>query len=113
VCCRPQSGEPAHAAGSPRDEFQTPSRPGLPLPDRPAIALLPFTNMSNDPEQEYFSDGISEDLITALSRLRWFFVVARNSSFIYKGKAAHMKQVAEELGVGYAVEGSAWISSAG
>jgi TolB-like protein len=78
----------------------------LPLPDRPAIAVLPFTNMSGDPEQEYFSDGISEDIITALSKLRWFFVIARNSSFIYKGKAVHMKQVAEELGVGYVVEGS-------
>ena len=78
----------------------------LPLPDRPAIAVLPFVNMSGDPEQEYFSDGISEDIITALSKLRWFFVIARNSSFIYKGKAVHMKQVAEELGVGYVVEGS-------
>jgi TolB-like protein len=62
--------------------------------------------MSGDPEQEYFSDGISEDIITAPSKLRWFFVIARNSSFIYKGKAVHMKQVAEELGVGYVVEGS-------
>ena len=62
--------------------------------------------MSGDPEQEYFSDGISEDLITALSKLRWFFVIARNSSFIYKGKAVHMKQLAEELGVSYVVEGS-------
>jgi TolB-like protein len=68
--------------------------------------VLPFTNMSGDPEQEYFSDGISEDIITALSKLRWFFVIARNSSFTYKGKAVHMKQVAEELGVGYVVEGS-------
>ncbi len=83
-----------------------PSRPALPLPDRPAIAVLPFTNMTDDPAQEYFSDGISEDIITALSKLRWFFVIARNSSFIYKGKAVHMKQVAEELGVGYVVEGS-------
>ena len=82
------------------------SRPALPLPDRPAIAVLPFVNMSGDPEQEYFSDGISEDIITALSKLRWFFVIARNSSFIYKGKAVHMKQVAEELGVRYVVEGS-------
>jgi TolB-like protein len=82
------------------------TRPALPLPDRPAIAVLPFVNMSGDPEQEYFSDGISEDIITALSKLRWFFVIARNSSFIYKGKSAHMKQVAEELGVGYVIEGS-------
>ena len=83
-----------------------PARAALPLPDRPAIAVLPFANMSGDPEQEYFSDGISEDIITALSKLRWFFVIARNSSFIYKGKSVHMKQVAEELGVGYVVEGS-------
>jgi TolB-like protein/Flp pilus assembly protein TadD len=76
------------------------------LPDRPAIAVLPFTNLSDEAEQEYFSDGISEDIITALSKLRWFFVIARNSSFIYKGKAVHMKQIAEELGVRYVVEGS-------
>jgi TolB-like protein/Tfp pilus assembly protein PilF len=78
----------------------------FPLPDRPAIAVLPFINMSDDPEQEYFSDGISEDIITALSKLRWFFVIARNSSFTYKGKATHLKQVAEELGVRYVLEGS-------
>jgi TolB-like protein/Tfp pilus assembly protein PilF len=76
------------------------------VPHRPAIAVLPFTNMSDDPEQEFFSDGISEDLITALSKLRWFFVIARNSSFIYKGKSVHLKQVGEELGVSYVVEGS-------
>ena len=81
-------------------------RPALPFPKRPAIAVLPFTNMSGDREQEYFSDGISEDIITALSKLRWFFVIARNSSFVYKGKAVHLKQVAEELGVRYVVEGS-------
>jgi TolB-like protein/class 3 adenylate cyclase len=80
--------------------------PRFSLPDKPAIAVLPFTNMSGEPEQEYFSDGISEDIITALSKLRWFFVIARNSSFTYKGKAVHMKQVAEELGVGYVLEGS-------
>src|SRR6202522_4225287 len=79
---------------------------GLPALDRPAIAVLPFANMSGEPEQEYFSDGISEDIITGLSKLRWFFVIARNSSFIYKGKAVHMKQVAEDLGVGYVLEGS-------
>ncbi len=83
-----------------------PRHAGVPLPDRPSIAVLPFTNMSGEPEQDYFSDGISEDIITALSKLRWFFVIARNSSFIYKGKAVHLKQVAEELGVGYVVEGS-------
>ena len=74
--------------------------------DRPAIAVLPFTNMSGDSEQDYFSDGISEDIITALSKLRWFLVMSRNSSFVYKGKAVHIKQVAEELGVRYVVEGS-------
>src|SRR6185437_2040751 len=86
--------------------IRPPSRPAIPLPDRPAIAVLPFLNMSGDSEQEYFSDGISEDLITALSKLRWFLVIARNSSFIYKGRAVHLQQVAEELGVRYVVEGS-------
>ena len=81
-------------------------RAALPLPDRPAIAVLAFDNMSKDPEQDYFSDGISEDIITALSKLRWFFVIARNSSFLYKGKAVPVKQVGEELGVGYVLEGS-------
>ena len=80
--------------------------PALAVPDRPAIAVLPFANISGDPEQEYFSDGISEDIITALSKLRWFFVIARNSSFTYKGKAVHLRQIAEELGVRYVVEGS-------
>ncbi len=75
-------------------------------PERPAIAVLPFNNMSGEPEQEYFSDGISEDVITALSKLRWFFVIARNSSFSYKGKAAHIRQIADDLGVSYVVEGS-------
>jgi TolB-like protein/cytochrome c-type biogenesis protein CcmH/NrfG len=105
---RAQSGrdEPPQFAATAPKVIHEPLRPGLPLPDRPAIAVLPFTNMSGDPEQEYFSDGISEDIITALSKLRWFFVIARNSSFIYKGKAVHMQQVAEELGVGYVVEGS-------
>ena len=98
--------EPKNATGSLADKIREQLRPGLPLPDRPAIAVLPFANMSGDPEQEYFSDGISEDIITALSKLRWFFVIARNSSFIYKGKAVHMKQIGEELGVGYVVEGS-------
>jgi TolB-like protein/cytochrome c-type biogenesis protein CcmH/NrfG len=78
----------------------------LARPDRPAIAVLPFTNMSGDREQDYFSDGISEDIITALSKLRWFFVVARNSSFVYKGRAVHMHEVARELGVRYVLEGS-------
>ena len=106
VRTQPTGTEPADASGLPPDQVHERSRPALPLPDRPAIAVLPFINMSGDPEQEYFSDGISEDIITALSKLRWFFVIARNSSFIYKGKAVHMKQIAEELGVGYVVEGS-------
>jgi TolB-like protein/Tfp pilus assembly protein PilF len=84
----------------------SPQTPELPLPDRPAIAVLPFTNMSDEAEQDYFSDGISEDLITALSKLRWFFVIARNSSFTYKGRAVHISEVARELGVRYVVEGS-------
>jgi TolB-like protein/Tfp pilus assembly protein PilF len=87
-------------------EVAAPMQPPLMLPDRPAIAVLPFDNMSDDQEQEYFSDGISEDIITALSKLRWFFVIARNSSFTYKGKPVHMKQIAAELGVRYVVEGS-------
>jgi adenylate cyclase len=78
----------------------------LPLPDKPSIALLPFQNMSDDPEQEYFADGIVEDIITALSRIKWFFVIARNSSFSYKGKAVDIKQVGRELGVRYVLEGS-------
>ena len=76
------------------------------LPDRPSIAVLPFLNMSGDAEQEYFADGLSEDIITALSRYRWFFVIARNSSFTYKGHAIDIKHVARELGVRYVLEGS-------
>ena len=68
--------------------------------------MLPFANMSGEQQQEYFSDGISEDIITALSKVRWFLVIARNSSFAYKGKAVPMTQIASELGVGYVVEGS-------
>ena len=78
----------------------------LRLPDKPSIAVLPFTNMSGDPEQEYFSDGITEDIITALSRLRWFFVIARNSTFAYKGQAVDVKQIGRDLGVRYILEGS-------
>ena len=81
-------------------------RAAAPPPDRPAIAVLPFVNMSGDPAHDHFCDGMSEDIITALSRLRWFFVIARNSSFAYKGKSVHLKQIAEELGVGYVIEGS-------
>jgi TolB-like protein len=76
------------------------------LPDKPSIAVLPFQNMSGDPEQEYFADGMVEEIITALSRIGWLFVIARNSSFTYKGKAVDIKQVGRELGVRYALEGS-------
>ena len=78
----------------------------LSLPDKPSIAVLPFSNMSGDPEQEYFADGITQDIITALSHHRWFFVIAGASSFGYKGRAIHVKQVACELGVRYVLEGS-------
>ena len=78
----------------------------LALPDRPSIAVLPFTNMSGDPEQDYFSDGMVEDVITGLSRIKWLFVIARNSSFAYKGKSIDVKQVGRELGVRYILEGS-------
>jgi TolB-like protein/DNA-binding winged helix-turn-helix (wHTH) protein/pimeloyl-ACP methyl ester carboxylesterase len=100
-------GEPARATEPAPNGSPAPSRlAALPPLDRPAIAVLPFLNMSGDLEQDYFSDGISEDIITALSRLRWFFVIARNSSFSYKGKSVHLKQIAAELGVGYVIEGS-------
>jgi TolB-like protein/Tfp pilus assembly protein PilF len=78
----------------------------IPQHDKPSIAVLPFVNMSGDPEQEYFSDGVTEDIITALSRLHWFFVIARNSSFVYKGRPVDVKQVGQELGVRYVLEGS-------
>src|ERR1700689_3260290 len=106
VSTQPNGAAPAQGKGLPPDEIKEPSRRALPLPDRPAIAVLPFVDMGGDPRQEYFSEGISEDIITALSKLRWFLVIARNSSFIYKGRAVHMKQIAEELGVDYGVEGS-------
>jgi TolB-like protein/Tfp pilus assembly protein PilF len=80
--------------------------PSPAVSDRPAIAVLAFNNMSDDPEQEYFCDGISEDLLTGLSKVRWFFVIARNSSFTYKGRSVHIGQIADELGVRYVVEGS-------
>ena len=82
------------------------SAPTLPLPSKPSIAVLPFQNMSGDPEQEYFVDGMVEEIITALSRVRWLFVIARNSSFTYKGRAVNVKQISRELGVIYVLEGS-------
>jgi len=85
---------------------KAPARDPLPLPDKPSIAVLPFQNMSGDPEQDYFADGIVEEITTAISRLPWLFVIARNSSFTFKGRAVHLKQVAQELGVRYVLEGS-------
>jgi TolB-like protein len=78
----------------------------LPLPDKPSIAVLPFENLSGDPEQAYFADGMVEEIITAYSRIHWLFVIARNSSFTYKGRAVDVKQVGKELGVLYVLEGS-------
>ena len=83
-----------------------PPLPSLPLPDTPSIAVLPFTNLSGDPEQDYFADGMVDDIITGLSRIKWIFVIARNSSFAYKGKAMDVKQIGRELGVRYLLEGS-------
>src|SRR5271169_5291503 len=78
--------------------------PTLALPDKPSIAVLPFTNMSGDPEQEYFADGMVEEIIAALSRVHWLFVIARNSTFTYKGRAVDIKQVGRDLGVRYVLE---------
>jgi adenylate cyclase len=92
-------------AGSLRSEAVQ-NRPTLALPDKPSIAVLPFQNMSGDPDQDYFADGVVEEIITALSRVHSFFVIARNSSFTYKGRAVDIKQVGRELGVRYVLEGS-------
>ncbi|MGD9980027.1 MAG: adenylate/guanylate cyclase domain-containing protein [Hyphomonadaceae bacterium] len=89
-----------------RVRLDEPARPLLTLPDKPSIAVLPFENLSGDKDQEYFADGVSEDVISALSRWRWFFVIARNSSFTYKGRAVDVMQVGRELGVRYVLEGS-------
>jgi TolB-like protein len=94
-----KQGEPDAAANAP-------VVPSLSLPDKPSIAVLPFANISGDPDQEYFADGITEDLTTALSQFRWLFVIARSSSFIYKGRAVDVKRVGRELGVRYVLEGS-------
>ena len=88
------------------DRGAGPARPALTLPDRPSIAVLPFANLSGDPEQDYFADGMVDEIITALSRVRRLFVIARNSSFTYKGRAVDVKQVGRELGVRYVLEGS-------
>src|SRR5262249_14724787 len=105
---------PADAPAAPARE--TASAPGLSaapgpsvapsLPDRPSIAVLPFMNMSGDPEQEYFVDGIVEDITTGLSRIKWLLVTARNSAFVYKGRSVDIKQVGRQLGVRYVLEGS-------
>ena len=98
-----QGGEASSAAKN----VSPPVDPKLPaLPDKPSIAVLPFQSMSGDPEQDYFADGVVEDIITALSRFKSLFVIARNSSFTYKGKAVDIKQIGRELGVRYVLEGS-------
>src|SRR3984893_1870941 len=89
------------AGGKATPSTNPPARASLTLPDKPSIAVLPFTNMSGDPEQEYFADGMVEDIITGLSRIKWLFVIARNSTFVYKGKAIDIKEVGRELGVRY------------
>jgi len=99
-------GRIADEAASAVQSGSFPVEQALALPDKPSIAVLPFENMSGDPEQEYFADGMVEDITTALSRIRWLFVIARNSSFTYKGKRVDIKQVGRELGVRYVLEGS-------
>src|SRR6516165_8347218 len=103
-----QVGLPAQSRAASPVESTAEEKPAphLALPDKPSIAVLPFQNMSGDPEQEYFADGMVEDIITALSRARWLFVIARNSSFTYKGKVVDIKQAGRELGVRYLLEGS-------
>jgi len=99
-------GVPAEAITRAQAESPENPSPRLALPDKPSIAVLAFQNMSGDVEQEYFADGMVEDIITALSRMSWLFVIARNSSFTYKGKPVDVKQVGRELGVRYVLEGS-------
>ena len=96
----------AYRVGIGSAQATAPKAPALALPDKPSIAVLPFTNLSGDPEQEYFADGMVEEIITALSRIRWLFVIARNSTFTYKGQAIDVKRVGRELGVRYVLEGS-------
>lgn len=98
--------EPVHAWAVAPSPSQSDAEKPLPLPDRPSIAVLPFANLSRDQDQEYFADGVTGDIIAALSRLRWLFVIARNSTFAYKGKAVDVRQVARDLGVRYVLEGS-------
>jgi adenylate cyclase len=98
---QPESAAPAETAGPGQPVARPP-----PLPDKPSIAVLPFQNMTGDPEQEYFVDGMVEEIITALSRIRWLFVIARNSTFTYKGQSPDVRQIGRELGVRYVLEGS-------
>jgi len=91
---------------APKIEPASKEKMAHPLPDKPSIAVLPFVNMSGDPEQEYFSDGITEEIITALSKTPKLFIIARNSTFTYKGKPVNVQQVGRELGVKYVLEGS-------
>ena len=93
-------------SGAIADAPKESQKPSLSLPDKPSIAVLPFQNLSNDPEQEYFADGVVEDITMALSHFRWLFVIARNSSFAYKGRPVDIKQIGRELGVRYVLEGS-------
>jgi adenylate cyclase len=102
----PSPPPPAGEGSAPGARGGAAEPPALALPDKPSIAVLPFANMSGDPEQEYFADGMVEEIITALSRIRWLFVIARNSSFTYKGQATDVKQVGRDLGVRYVLEGS-------
>ena len=97
---------PAVTAGDQPAEANPQTSPALALPDKPSVAVLPFANLSGDPEQEYFADGMVEDIIAGLSRIKWLFVVARNSSFTYKGGGVDVKQVGRELGVRYLLQGS-------
>jgi TolB-like protein len=99
-------GDVRETAASESEHAAKPDEPGLPVPDRPSIAILPFLNLSGDPGEDYFVDGVVDDIISALSRMRWLFVIARNSSFTYKGRAVDVKQVGRELGVRYVLEGS-------
>src|SRR5437764_9616084 len=99
---RPITVFPDRLQRAPTAHTQTP----LALPDKPSIVVLPFQNVSGDPEQEYFADGMVEEITTAIARLPWLFVIARSSAFTYKGKAIDVKQVARQFGVRYILEGS-------
>jgi len=93
-------------AAPPPAEVATEKGPAFQLPDKPSIAVLPFVNMSDDPKQEYFSDGMTEEIIMGLSKIPELFVIARNSTFVYKGKPVNVQQVSKELGIRYVLEGS-------